>query len=253
MPEIEQSAMRSAAACNNAGWCAAVSRSHGCPDTVDDAAWCSARRTPPYYPDAVTLRPDATPADILDRIDTTSPGCSVKDSFATLDLTPDGFVELFTAEWIHRPAGLPAPASTALTVLTVRQVTTAAELHDWQSAWHGEDTPVDIFRPALLREPSVRIFTAHVNGDSGDSGDDRPAGGFVLTCDGDVVGLSNLFAADSSRRSDVWTAAITEAAAHCPGLPLVGYEQGDDLAHARAHGFAPIGALRVWLHQPGQP
>ncbi|MFY1655555.1 hypothetical protein ACN27J_32305 [Solwaraspora sp. WMMB762] len=174
--------MRSAAACNNAGWCAAVSRSHGCPDTVDDAAWCSARRTPPYYPDAVTLRPDATPADILDRIDTTSPGCSVKDSFATLDLTPDGFVELF-----------------------------------------------------------------------GDSGDGRPAGGFVLTCDGDVVGLSNLFAADSSRRSDVWTAAIIEAAAHFPGLPLVGYEQGDDLARARAHGFAPIGALRVWLHQPGQP
>ncbi|MDG4769945.1 hypothetical protein [Solwaraspora sp. WMMD792] len=247
MPEVEQSGMRSAAARNNAAWCAAVSRSHGCPDTVDDAAWCSARRTPPYYPDAVTLRPDATPADILARIDTTPPGCSVKDSFASLDLGPYGFVELFTAQWIHRQAGLPAPAEPALTVLTVRQVTTAAELHDWQAAWHGEDTPVDIFRPALLREPAIEIFSLHASGDS------ALAGGFVLTCAGDVVGLSNLFATDTDHQSGLWAAAINEAAAHFPGLPLVGYEQGDDLALALAHGFVPIGALRIWLHQPGQP
>lgn len=246
MPEVEQSGMRSAAARNNAAWCAAVSRSHGCPDTVDDAAWCSARRTPPYYPDAVTLRPDATPADLLGRIDTTSPGCSVKDSFASLELGPHGFVELFTAEWIHRPAGLPTPASPALTVLTVRLVTTAAELHEWQAAWHGGDTPVDIFRPALLREPAVRIFSLHADGD-------RVAGGFVLTCDSDVVGLSNLFATASDDRSGVWSAAINAAATCFPEVPLVGYELGDDLALARAHGFAPIGALRVWLHQPGQP
>ncbi|WFE27486.1 hypothetical protein O7623_30445 [Solwaraspora sp. WMMD791] len=236
-------AMRSAAACNNAAWCAAVSRSHGCPDTVDDAAWCSARRTPPYYPDAVTLRPDATPADLLGRIDTTSPGCSVKDSFATLDLGPDGFVELFTADWIHRPAGLPVPTTPTLTVLTVRQVTTAAELHEWQAAWHGDDSPVDVFRPALLREPSVRIFSLRADGD-------RVAGGFVLTCAEGVVGLSNLFATDSVHRSDVWAAAINEAPTNFPGLPLVGYEQGDDLSLARTHGFRPIGALRVWLHQP---
>ncbi|MFY1633147.1 hypothetical protein ACN27F_07640 [Solwaraspora sp. WMMB335] len=227
MAEIEQSAMRGAAA-------------------RDNAAWCSARRTPPYCPDAVTLRPDATPADILARIDTTSPGCSVKDSFASLDLGPHGFVELFTAEWIHRPAGLPAPAAQALTVLTVRQVATAAELYEWQAAWHGEDTPVDVFRPALLREPSVRILTVHADGDT-------VVGGVVLTCDSDVVGLSNVFATDSRHRFGVWAAAIDEAAAHFPGLPMVGYEQGDDLALARAHGFVPIGALRVWLHQSRPP
>jgi hypothetical protein len=31
----------------------------------------------------------------------------VKDSFAALDLTSAGFVELFAAQWIHRPAGSP--------------------------------------------------------------------------------------------------------------------------------------------------
>jgi hypothetical protein len=138
--QVEQkatAAIRRAAARNNAGWCATVCRSHGIASTVTDAAWYSLGRTPPYYPDAVTLRPDATPAHFLDRIDATSPGCSVKDSFATLDLTPDGFAELFTAQWIHRSAHLPAPPTP---VLTVRRVSTAAELHDWQVAWHGDDS-----------------------------------------------------------------------------------------------------------------
>ncbi|PJN32399.1 hypothetical protein CG747_42690 [Streptomyces sp. CB02959] len=40
-------------------------------------------------------------------IDTAMPGASVKDSFADLDLTEDGFQVLFEAQWIHRPASPP--------------------------------------------------------------------------------------------------------------------------------------------------
>ena len=32
-----------------------------------------------------------------------------------------------------------------------------------------------------------------------------------------------------------------------PGLPLVGYERGDDLTAMTALGFRPTGALRVWI------
>jgi hypothetical protein len=39
-------------------------------------------RTPPYYPDAVTLLPDVSIEQVLSGIDT-SEGCSVKDSFAS--------------------------------------------------------------------------------------------------------------------------------------------------------------------------
>jgi hypothetical protein len=203
-----------------------------------EAAWCSARRTPPYYPDAITVRPDATLTDFLPDIDTASPECSIKDSFAALDLTSDGFIELFTAQWIHRRAGLPAPEEPAL---RTKQVSTAAELRDWQAAWHGDDATPDVFRPALLDDPSVRILAV----DDGEC----LAGGVVLHCSSEVVGLSNVFAVDSSNAPAVWSAAITVAANHFPGHPLVGYERGDGLALAFASGFVALGALRVWVHR----
>ena len=33
-----------------------------------------------------------------------------------------------------------------------------------------------------------------------------------------------------------------------PSLPVVGYEQGDDLVVAIRHGLAAVGKLRIWLH-----
>lgn len=227
--------IRAAAARNNADWCASVCRSHGIEGTFGERAWWSPRRTPPYYPDAITLRHDATPADFLAQIDTTAPGCSVKDSFATLDLTSSGFAELFTAQWIHRPAGLSAPAAPGL---RAAPVSTPAQLRDWQAAWHGGSEAPDTFRPALLNDPSVLVLALC------DGNDLR--GGVVLNLSTGLVGLSNLFAARGSDAAAILSSAIIAAASHCPGLPLVGYEHGDDLALALASGFAPLGALRVW-------
>jgi hypothetical protein len=214
-----------------------VCRSHGIPNTFGETAWCSARRTPPYYPDAITLRPDAVPADFLSEIDTESPECSIKDSFAALDLTSEGFVELFTAQWIHRLAGLPAPQVPAL---RTEQVSTATQLRDWQAAWHGGDGTPDVFRPALLDDPSVLMLALY-------DGEDL-SGGVVLNRSSGVVGLSNLFAVDSSNIAAVWSSAITRAAIHFSGHPLVGYERGDELALVFASGFVALGILRVWLH-----
>ncbi|QXV59905.1 hypothetical protein CVV72_24770 [Amycolatopsis sp. TNS106] len=86
----------------NARWCDMVCRT----GTFTARVWKSARRTPPLYPDAMTLAPDATADEVLDGIDT-SPGCAVKDSFACLDLTPSGFEVLFEATWITRTARMP--------------------------------------------------------------------------------------------------------------------------------------------------
>ena len=224
-----------AAARNNADWCASVCRSHGIAGTFGERAWWSSRRTPPYYPDAITLRHTAVPADFLAEIDTTAPGCSVKDSFAALDLTPGGFAELFTAQWIHRPAGLPAPAAPGL---RTARVSTAARLRDWQAAWHGGSAAPDIFRPALLNDPSVLVLAAYDG--------EELCGGFVLNRSTGLVGLSNLFAAGGSDAAALLSSAIAAAASHFPGLPLVGYEHGDDLALALASGFAAVGPLRIW-------
>jgi len=226
-----------AAARNNAGWCAAVCDSHGLSHSFGKSAWRSSDRTPPYYPDAVTLQPDTAPGDFLSEIDTVSPGCSVKDSFAALDLTPYGFAELFTAQWIYRPPELEVPATPAL---RAERVATAAQLHNWQTAWHGGDEAPDVFRPELLDDPSVVVVAF-------DNGEDLRAGA-VLNHSSGLVGISNLFAIDDSDVAATWSSAITVAADHFPGLPLIGYEHGGNLTHALAGGFTALGPLRVWLH-----
>jgi hypothetical protein len=90
-----------AAADNNARWCDIVCRSHGVPTAFHEVVWLARRRSPPLYPDAVTLRPGLSAEAVLRDIDD-GPGCSLKDSFADLDLAPLGFEELFSASWIAR-------------------------------------------------------------------------------------------------------------------------------------------------------
>lgn len=225
-----------AAARNNAEWCAAVCRSHDIAGAFGPKAWSSARRPPTYYPDAISLQPGAVFADLRLVPSAASPGCSIKDSFADIDLAADGFDELFTAQWIHRPAGEPAPETPALRADPVR---TGDELLDWQAAWHGGDGAPDIFRLALLEDPAVVILAVRDGVDL--------AGGVVLNHGVGLVGVSNLFAVDDSRIEGIWSSAITAAAVHFPGVPLIGYEQADGLPPALSSRFNTIGELRVWL------
>lgn len=81
-------------------------RSHGVDTRFGAQAWTASRRPSPYYPDAVTLVEQPDVDDILRRIDG-SAGCSMKDSFASLDLSGDGFRVLFEADWIYRGPGPP--------------------------------------------------------------------------------------------------------------------------------------------------
>ncbi|MEV5596238.1 hypothetical protein [Streptomyces sp. NPDC052496] len=236
-----------AAARNNAEWCEAVCRAHGLRGDFGDSAWASPRRTPPLYPDAVTLTDRvSTSAGLLDRIDTASPGCSVKDSFACLDLTPAGFEVLFEAQWIHRPAHVPAPTPSVppATHITWDVITSPGDLPAWAAAWGAEAGGCGPFRPELLADDATRFLRAR-------SADGRVLAGAVATLSRDVVGLSNVFTASEatahgldSRNS--WAGCLSAVAVRWPGLPVVGYESGADLEAAVASGFRPVGPLRVW-------
>ncbi|MEE1753380.1 hypothetical protein PUR26_13155 [Streptomyces sp. SP18CS02] len=222
-----------AAARNNAEWCRTMCRAHGhTTGAFGPRAWTHPVRTPPYYPDAVTLRPDASVRDVLPGIDRAAPGCSVKDSFAGLDLTADGFEVLFEARWIHRPADLPVPRPAS----PWQPVATPAELTAWEDAWSGGDDPMDLFPPALLADPATTVL-------AGRGQDGRIVAGAVLSHSDDVVGVSNLFGPDE----EAWPGCLAAVAALRPGTPVVGYEHGDDLTTALRHGFTATGPLRVWL------
>ncbi|MFJ8015959.1 hypothetical protein [Streptomyces sp. NPDC096339] len=222
---------------NNALFCHAVCRAHGLPaDFDDESLWLSTSRTPPLYPDAVTLGPGAPEEGLLRRMDTDSPGCSVKDSFADLDLEGDGFEVLFDAQWIHRPAGAPT-AGAPSSGLEWSEVAGGGELALWEAAWDGEES-TGLFRPVLLGE-EIAFLAGRRDG--------RIVAGAALNLAAGVVGVSNLFAHDDADTDAAWTGALAAAAARWPGRDVVGYESGDDLATAVRHGFTPIGPLRVWL------
>ena len=57
-----------------------------------------------------------------------------------------------------------------------------------------------------------------------------------------VVGLSNFTGPDEG-----WPGAVAAVSAAFPGAPVVGYEHGDALDNALAHGAEPLGPLRVWV------
>ncbi|GGO68693.1 hypothetical protein [Nonomuraea cavernae] len=219
------------AARNNAEWCEAVCRTHGITGVFGPRAWTSPVRTPLYYPDAVTLSPEATAGDVLDAVDQ-GPGASVKDSFATLDLRPAGFEVLFEAQWIHRPA---PDRETGHAEVVWEVVRDPATLAAWERAcFPGEDG--GLFRPELLIRPDLAVLAGRLGGEL--------VCGSVLNLSGRVAGVSNVFA-HGCPEDTAWAGTIALAAELFPGRALAGYE-GDVTAAVR-HGFAPIGPLRVWL------
>ena len=117
-----------AAAQNNAEWCDAFCRTHGVIGVFDSERWFSPVRTPPYYPDVVTLTPEVRIEQALAGADA-GDGCSVKDSFASLDVAGAGFGELLRGQWVVREATeAEAPPGWA-------KIEDDDELREWEAAW----------------------------------------------------------------------------------------------------------------------
>jgi hypothetical protein len=238
------------AASNNALWCDAVARSHGVVGTFDETAWASPTRTPPYYPDVVTLSPDAEEYDLLARVDD-SDGCSVKDSWGRLDLSLEDFARIVVGEWVWLDprTPLPDPRRAAEDSRSWRPLTSAGEMSAWVAAWSSDPEAAGILRPSLLEEPGVHVLAAYAGSDADGetgTGDASPVAGAVLNVTGEVAGLGNVFTRDGDGPR-TWREAATCARGLAVGLPIVGWEAGAGLDAALAAGCEAVGALTVWL------
>lgn len=143
---------------------------------------------------------------------------------------------LFEAQWIHRPASAPALASD----LSWDAAGDPDALRAWALAWDGGEGGADLFRPELLDDPATFVL-------AGQSADGRVVAGAVASRSDQVVGISNVFALDGGPDA-AWPVVLDAVTKLFPTLPVVGYEQGEDLVAAVRHGFEPIGPLRIWLH-----
>ena len=230
---------RGIAARNNAEWCDVVCRSHGAPTRFDKDAWTSPARTPPYYPDAVTLVPDLSVPDLLSRVDT-SAGCSIKDSFASLDLSVHGFRVLFDAQWIVDTGARRSPEEAGARWERARDPDNFAR---WIDAWRDTDGPTDVLRAEVLDHDSVAVIAARA--------DDRVVAGAILSRSANVVGISNFFA-DEGITSPSWSGCLAFARTLFATATFVGYESGDGLVAAQRDGFEIAGPLRVWIRDAPQ-
>ena len=242
MTQEIQAFQRLQAAHNNAVWCDTMCRAHGVPGEFVEGLWFNRHQTPPFYPNAVTLTP-TTDQQIDERLATALPAQgAVKDSFCTLDLTGQGYTQLFTAQWLWRDPTLPKPQSPSgtghWTVLTAAQA-----LSTWENAWNGPPTveaPINsphLFLPALLADPQIRFLAAYQS--------QQIVAGAIASVSGTVVGLSNLFYPARAAHS-YWAGCVATIMELYPTLPIVGYERDHDLEVAQTLGFTAIGPLRIW-------
>jgi hypothetical protein len=227
---------------NNLAWYGSVLAPHGLAGSVSDGLWTCDRPVPPYYSNAITLAPGGIDAqyrgiEALSRA--LAEPYSIKDSFAKLDLVAFGFRKLFDADWIWRDA---APKPAHRDGGDWRPVADAASLEAWEVAWCENGSPTDtrVFLPALLDDPSIRLFARHAGG--------RVVAGCAANLSDDVVGLSNVFSADLAPGA-AFAESLTAVAAWAPERPIVGYESGESLAAAGAIGFRFIGRLAIWLRE----
>ena len=226
------------AARNNAEWCDIVCRLHGQAGTYHDGGWTVPKRSPRLYPDAVTLDPSASIDAILAAIDT-SPGCSLKDSFACLDLASEGFHVLFEAQWISREADVPSPETPA--GMRWERVRDPAVLRRWERAWnqYDFDIPSGLFHPSLLDEDAVTIVAGYR--------DEAIVAGAISNRSTTVASVTNVFSAIGDLDA-AWRGSLAALTTLVGELPLVGYERGDDLEAARRYGFTLLGPLQVWIN-----
>ncbi len=217
---------------NNAQWCDLVVASHDGQGVFAQDAWTSSARTPPLFPDAVTLIPSPRVPDLLSRVDS-SPGCTIKDSFASLDLSTNGFRVLFDAQWIVSPT----PTTKAWGVPSDWTALTDPEgVVLWEEAWCHDDSR-GFIQPGLLSE-SVVVLGRMANG--------RVVAGGIVNRSAGAAGISNVFA-EAGHGPETWSALAQCARTFFPDLPLIGYERDEQLADAQVSGFQAVGSLRVWI------
>lgn len=222
-----------AAIANNVEWCDIVCQTHGVPTTIRNGVWLAMERPPELYPDAITTEPGTTAVMVAGLLGGRSGG-AVKDSWADVDLSREGFAELFSARWIsHDPVGR------ASLDLQWSALDSVEEFEEWASA----AALPRLLGPGLLTEPKIRILMARQEGGI--------AGGAIMNRSSSVVGVSNVFSRSDAERAAVWSDLPAVAAGFFPGHPLVGYEHGEDLEDALAAGFVDIGSLRIWVQQGG--
>ena len=226
-----------------AGWHTAWLTSLEIESAREGGYWRALDKPPLIYFSAITLRSDVSAASVAD-----APG-SICDTWQTLDLRSYGFRVWRTEPWFYRPAGLlPVDAPPELEVIPV---STAAEVVEFEAVsvrgFGGEDDSIEpgtYHPPAILEDDAMKMFIGRVDG--------RAVGAAMGYLADGVVGVFGVTTVASARGRGYGSALTKAAMLSENDLPsvLAPSPQGERLY--RRLGFAPVGALSIWVSEgPG--
>jgi hypothetical protein len=231
------------AALNNATWCNTICTTHGAPGVFEGSVWFTKHATPPYYPNLVTLSPDAVDEQLqrVDEIVDTigrDQAVGIKDSFSRLDLSSRGFAPIIEAEWyaFTKPG-------TGNTAADVESIADAAALVEWEAAWSASSpNETRMFKPELLVMEDVLLLAERESG--------QVRAGVVANLSAGIVGISNLFVPPKHARAFVLS-AVSVLQERFGSVPVVGYSGGVELQFMQSVGFESLGPLKVWVRPAG--
>ncbi|MDW0118643.1 hypothetical protein QTL97_17090 [Sporosarcina thermotolerans] len=211
---------------NNIAWCKLICEAYGKRSDTTEKVWALTSEAPTYYPELITMNRKTKDTDILEFLNLNHIS-SVKDSYATLQLASYGYQMLFEAEWICYPTlNEYKPDQYEWNI-----VRTEKEFEHWKNLT-GLEIP-----SRLLEIDGVNFFFI-----------DCPSkfAAFIVNKAANVIGISNVFSSDMDI-TGLWRSIPQAVSKEFPGVPLVGYEQGESLSAAHASGWTSIGPLRVWI------
>jgi len=216
---------------NNVALCQCIADIHKVPTILNSEVWMATRSMPPYYPNLITISPNADVDDCIDNLrQRLQPGWGVKDSFACLDLSANGFVIAVKGHWFVAPTEdiLVENKFSQYRILTVQ---CRDEFNRWISAW---DSVMDgkIFLPEILKIRNLKFVLVENEGDI--------IGGVLLNKSNSDVGMSNWFGKLLS---------VVEMISRNFGAKqqLVGYANESEIDQLGSIGFKINQEMRVWI------
>ncbi|GGE50922.1 hypothetical protein GCM10011391_32150 [Pullulanibacillus camelliae] len=214
---------------NNISWCSFVCDTHEIKQTATENLWGTLSKAPAFYPDLITKNSHVTENDVWGFINNRKVG-SIKDSFATLNLSAMGFKVLLEAEWIYHE---PLSERESTEPLQWQIIAAETELSKW-TALQGSTNSL---KPSLLKRPEIKFFLREKK---------EGIEGFIANAGAGVIGVSNVFSSGVTS-DNLWTDIVKELSVIFPDTPLVGYEHSEALHEARRAGWSSLGPLQIWV------
>lgn len=217
---------------DNVAWCSCICSAHGSNETASARAWANFGISPPFYPNIITRKKGAQQEvdGLIRKVHESnrSRRWGIKDSFAELTLTEQGFDRVLAGHWY---GGTVSGSRTACW----QKISSLAELRLWEHAWGPQDET--IFPGALLDDSRIGFWFK--------GAPNAIEAGFISFDSGFSLGLSNWFSRGNQSFGQM---EILQAAGSVSrGLPIVCWST-DDLA-ADDGGLSELGPLQVWISQ----